>query len=167
METENTIFNLFGICQKTARGLQANSCYRTTRIWNELPKKVVNAKNINAFKSLLDEVWKDKATIYNPATTTSVSYRCSVPRICIFNYYYYYNDKGRSRGAGIFRQSTEKKIKDEVPNNTKIQITSIWNDVRVRYLPAEDFGIGGGGSDRQVVFKSELIVHCNNSSNTG
>ena len=58
----------------STRGLQANSFYyRTTRIWNELPKKVVNAKNINAFKSLLDEVWKDKATTYNPAITTSDS----------------------------------------------------------------------------------------------
>ena len=73
-EAEKTTFNLFGICQKDCtRGLQANSFYyRTTRIWNELPKKVVNAKNINEFKSLHDEVWKDKATIY-PATTTSDS----------------------------------------------------------------------------------------------
>ena len=58
----------------STRGLQANSFYyRTTRIWNELSKKVVNAKNINAFKSLLDEVWKEKATTYNPAITTSDS----------------------------------------------------------------------------------------------
>ena len=57
----------------STRGLQASSYYRTTRIWNELPKKVVNAKNINAFKSLLDKVWKDKATTYNPAITTSDS----------------------------------------------------------------------------------------------
>ena len=48
----------------STRGLQANSYYRTTRIWNELMKKAVNAKNINAFKSLLDEVWKDKEYIY-------------------------------------------------------------------------------------------------------
>ena len=53
------------------RGLQANSFYyRTTRIWNELPKEVVNATNINSFKNLLDEAWKAKHIKYDPTTTS-------------------------------------------------------------------------------------------------
>ena len=40
------------------RGLQASSFYfRTGKIWNSLPKNVVNAKNINHFKKMLDEHW--------------------------------------------------------------------------------------------------------------
>ena len=40
------------------RGLQTNSFYfRTNRIWNNLPKEVVNAPNINTFKRLLDKAW--------------------------------------------------------------------------------------------------------------
>ena len=42
-----------GIC-----GLQANSLYfRTAKIWNNLPKHVVDAKNINNFRKMLDEHW--------------------------------------------------------------------------------------------------------------
>ena len=56
----------------STRGLQANSFYyRTTRIWNDSRKRSLTQKNINAaFKSLLDEVWKDKATTYNSAIIT-------------------------------------------------------------------------------------------------
>ena len=40
------------------RGLQANSFYfRTAKIWNNLSKDVVDAKNINHFKKMLDEHW--------------------------------------------------------------------------------------------------------------
>ena len=42
------------------RGAQTNSFYfRSARTWNNLPKSVVNAENINVFKNRLDEVWKD------------------------------------------------------------------------------------------------------------
>ena len=41
------------------RGIQTNSFYyRTTSTWNDLPKEVVNAKNINEFKNKLDEAWQ-------------------------------------------------------------------------------------------------------------
>ena len=48
------------------RGLQANYFYfRTAAIWNNLPEKVVNAININTFKSRLD-----KALIKHPTKFT-------------------------------------------------------------------------------------------------
>ena len=44
------------------RGIQSNSFYyRTTKTWNDLPKEVVNAKDVNSFKNRLDKVWKDKS----------------------------------------------------------------------------------------------------------
>ena len=49
-------------------GIQANSFYyRTVKTWNELPKEVVNAVNINSFKNTLDVHWKTKKFTYeNP-----------------------------------------------------------------------------------------------------
>ena len=42
-------------------GLQSNSFYfRTTRLWNALPAKVVNAETMNLFKNQLDAHWMDK-----------------------------------------------------------------------------------------------------------
>ena len=47
------------------RGLQSNSFYdRHVKTWNNLPKGVVDAKDINNFKQKLDEAWKDKPTKY-------------------------------------------------------------------------------------------------------
>ena len=43
-----------------ARGIQTNSFYhRVAQTWNNLPKKVVEAETIDAFKNALDEHWKD------------------------------------------------------------------------------------------------------------
>ena len=43
------------------RGIQTNSFYfRTPRIWNNLPRKVVDASNVDQFKSDLDEFLKDQ-----------------------------------------------------------------------------------------------------------
>ena len=48
------------------RGLQSNSLYyRNAKIWNNLPKGVVDAKTINNFKQKLDEAWKDNPTKFN------------------------------------------------------------------------------------------------------
>ena len=48
------------------RGIQTNSFhYRTARIWNNLPKNVVDAKNINSFKNLLDDHWNDVVFQFN------------------------------------------------------------------------------------------------------
>ena len=42
-------------------GVQANSFYfRTPQIWNNLPRNVVDVKNINVFKCKLDCHWHDK-----------------------------------------------------------------------------------------------------------
>ena len=42
------------------RGIQTNSFYyRSLNIWNDLPRAVVNAKDINSFKNQLDDFWKD------------------------------------------------------------------------------------------------------------
>ena len=89
VEAENTTSNLFEIFQKTVHeDLQANSFYyRTTRIWNELPKKVVNAKNINALKSLLDEVWKDREQLYTTPQQQRAILRGAV-RLEFVSYYY-------------------------------------------------------------------------------
>ena len=43
------------------RGVQHNSFYfRTTKMWNELPRKVVEADNLNIFKNRLDQHWKNE-----------------------------------------------------------------------------------------------------------
>ena len=48
------------------RGPQSNSFYfRTPKIWNDLPRHVVEANNINTFKVRLDEHWKDNPKKYN------------------------------------------------------------------------------------------------------
>ena len=48
-----------------AHGVQTNSFYfRTANRWNNLPTKVVEAKNIDTFKSRLDEAWVNHPTKY-------------------------------------------------------------------------------------------------------
>ena len=39
--------------------------YRTARIWNNLPKKLVEAKTIDGFKCQLDNAWKDVPTKFD------------------------------------------------------------------------------------------------------
>ena len=53
----------YQLLRKTARdgvrGPQNNSfIYRTTKIWNDLPQRVVNAKTTSEFKSELDNAWR-------------------------------------------------------------------------------------------------------------
>ena len=49
------------------RGLQHNSFYyRNTETWNNLPRKVVDAKDVNSLKNNLDEAWRDIQTKYEP-----------------------------------------------------------------------------------------------------
>ena len=48
------------------RGAQLNSFYfRTTRMWNNLPKQVVNATTLDTFKKMLDEAWQHRPTKYD------------------------------------------------------------------------------------------------------
>ena len=48
------------------RGLQTNSFYfRTAKMWNNLPKHVVNAKNINTITNMLDKHWEDSSMKYD------------------------------------------------------------------------------------------------------
>ena len=55
-------FQLFPNTSKDGvRGIQRNSFYhRVVDVWNRLPKKVVDAENVNSFKNALDEYWKDE-----------------------------------------------------------------------------------------------------------
>ena len=47
------------------RGLQLNSFYyRAVKTWNDLPKVIVNASDINNFKNILDEAWKESPIKY-------------------------------------------------------------------------------------------------------
>ena len=78
---QSTLSTNFKICPRTnrkhcyqitwnrpkdgAHGVQTNSFYfRTANKWNNLPTKVVEAKNINTFKSRLDEAWVNHPTKY-------------------------------------------------------------------------------------------------------
>ena len=36
-----------------------------TKVWNELPDSVVNAPNVNIFKSRLDRHWREEDFLYN------------------------------------------------------------------------------------------------------
>ena len=58
------------------QGIQTNSFYfRTPNVWNHLPKKVVEAKDIDTFKSLLDEAWinhPSKRSIDVPSITNDL-----------------------------------------------------------------------------------------------
>ena len=48
------------------RGIQNNSFYyRSVRIWNNLPSKVVIAKDMNTFKNMLDEYWENELWKFN------------------------------------------------------------------------------------------------------
>ena len=48
------------------RGLQTNSFYyRTMSTWNNLPRNVVDAQNLNTFKNRLDEYWEESPVKYN------------------------------------------------------------------------------------------------------
>ena len=49
-----------------ARGIQTNSFYfRTVKMWNNLPRAVVDAETINTFKTLLDKAWTNIPTKFN------------------------------------------------------------------------------------------------------
>ena len=51
------------------RGLQTNSFYhRTIQIWNNLPRAVLNAANINEFKNKLADAWSYHPMKYNHIT---------------------------------------------------------------------------------------------------
>ena len=48
------------------RGIQTNAFYfRSAKLWNNLPRIVVNAENINTFKNRLDEAWKNEPIKFN------------------------------------------------------------------------------------------------------
>ena len=48
------------------RGIQNNSFYhRVAPIWNNLPKNVAEADNIDAFKNALDKLWSDDPTKFD------------------------------------------------------------------------------------------------------
>ena len=48
------------------RGIQSNSFYyRSQKTWNELPNEVVNAKDINTFKTLIDKLWNNDPLKYD------------------------------------------------------------------------------------------------------
>ena len=49
-----------------SRGVQSNSFYhRVATAWNNLPKNVAEADNINAFKNALDELWQSEPSMYD------------------------------------------------------------------------------------------------------
>ena len=55
--------------EKEQNRLKIRSNYfsvRTINTWNGLPEKVVNAENVNDFKTKLDKFWRDLPTIYDP-----------------------------------------------------------------------------------------------------
>ena len=48
------------------RGKQRNSFYyRTPATWNDLPRHVVEAKSVNAFKEGIDTYWKEDQNRFN------------------------------------------------------------------------------------------------------
>ena len=48
------------------RGLEANAFYnRSVKLWNDLPRHVVNSENINIFKNRLDAAWKETPFKFN------------------------------------------------------------------------------------------------------
>ena len=48
------------------RGAQSNSFYhRVAATWNNLPKNVAEAENINSFKNALDKLWQDDPSMYD------------------------------------------------------------------------------------------------------
>ena len=50
------------------RGLQTNSYYyRVIRTWNNLPRILVNAGNINSSKCRLDKAWNNNPSKYDPS----------------------------------------------------------------------------------------------------
>ena len=53
------------------RGIQSNSFYfRAMSTWNNLPRNVAEASNIDAFKNALDEAWSNLPTKYNHKSTS-------------------------------------------------------------------------------------------------
>ena len=48
------------------RGIQNNSFYyRSVKTWNNLPRNVVNAKDVNVFKAKLDNHWEHEPWKFN------------------------------------------------------------------------------------------------------
>ena len=57
------------------RGIQHNSFYfRTSKLWNKLPNKVVHADTKNTFKNRLAVFWKDEPIMYDHSIFKSDSY---------------------------------------------------------------------------------------------
>ncbi len=55
-------------------GAQSNFFFqRTTKIWNELPKYVVDAKDVNQFKNRLDEIWRCSPLMFDHKPTTETT----------------------------------------------------------------------------------------------
>ena len=55
-------------------GAQSNFFFqRTTKIWNELHKYVVDAKDVNQFKNRLDEIWKCSPLMFDHKPTTETT----------------------------------------------------------------------------------------------
>ena len=55
------------------RGVQANSFhYRIPRIWNNLPRQVVEANNLDTFKSRLDKLWSNQPMKYDHRATLQI-----------------------------------------------------------------------------------------------
>ena len=53
------------------RGIQTNSFYyRAAKVWNNLPRKVVDAKNLNLFKNFLDDQWRNEEIKFNHVQLT-------------------------------------------------------------------------------------------------
>ena len=72
------------------RGIQSNSFYdRLPKIWNDLPRAVVNPKDTNSFKNQLCELWKDyvRPHLFNHEQFIEA---LSSLRFCILTYNYCY-----------------------------------------------------------------------------
>ena len=68
-------FQLYQRTQKDGkRGVQSNFLYyRSSKIWNELPKEVTHAKSMNMFKNALDRYWVNETTKFDHRPHTSDS----------------------------------------------------------------------------------------------
>ena len=56
------------------RGVQANSFYfRTLKNWNDLPRKAVNAKDINDLKITIDDAWSQVPFKYDYKANNTTS----------------------------------------------------------------------------------------------
>ena len=51
--------------ERLLRKVEAFFTVRVGQVWNKLPEEVVMAKDVNAFKRLLDKHWKDHPCRYD------------------------------------------------------------------------------------------------------